>query len=136
MRSGAPVDVLTVVVPYVPTEALPFLPRDAVAFEPARLALDGGDGGLRLLSAVVVRSRRWLRPGGWLLLELGGDQAPTVAGQMEAAGFREIAVLRDDDGDYSAIEGRLGWHRPRGPVDKKKKGGGGSVGSAAGGCQR
>ncbi len=100
------VDVLVAVVPYVPTEALAFLPRDVVAFEP-RLALDGGDGGLRLLSAVVARSRRWLRPGGWLLLELGGDQASAVAAQMEAAGFGDIAVLRDDDGDDRAIEGRL-----------------------------
>ena len=100
------VDVLVAVVPYVPTDALAFLPRDVVAFEP-RLALDGGDGGLRLLSAVVARSRRWLRPGGWLLLELGGDQASAVTTQMAAAGFGEIAVLRDDDGDDRAIEGRV-----------------------------
>ena len=96
------VDVLTAVVPYVPTEGLPFLPRDVLAYEP-RQALDGGDGGLRLLSAVVTRSRRWLRPGGWLLLELGGDQAPTVAALMESLGFGEISVLQDDDGDDRAI---------------------------------
>jgi release factor glutamine methyltransferase len=100
------VDVLTAVVPYVPTEALPFLPRDVVAFEP-RLALDGGDGGMRLLSAVVARSGRWLRPGGWLVLELGGDQASALGAEMEGAGFVQIAVLRDDDGDDRAIEGRL-----------------------------
>ncbi|MEA2902506.1 MAG: release factor glutamine methyltransferase [Actinomycetota bacterium] len=100
------VDVLTAVVPYVPTDALAFLPRDVVAFEPL-LALDGGPGGMRLLTAVVSRSRRWLRPGGWLVLELGGDQASAVAARMEAAGFGEIGVLRDDDGDDRAIEGRL-----------------------------
>ncbi len=77
-----------------------------VAFEP-RLALDGGDGGLRLLSAIVARSLRWLGPGGWLLLELGGDQASKVAAHLEAAGFVDIAVLRDDDGDDRAIEARL-----------------------------
>lgn len=99
------VDVLTAVPPYVPTDALHFLPRGVVAFEP-RLALDGGDQGLRALSAVVARSTRWLRPGGWLLLELGGDQAAAVAGEMGAAGFVEIAVLSDDDGDDRAIEGR------------------------------
>ena len=60
---------------------------------------------MRLLSAAVARSTRWPRPGGWLLLELGGDQAATVADEMEAAGFREIAVLEDDEGDDRLIEG-------------------------------
>ena len=103
------VDVLTSVVPYVPTDRLPFLPRDVTAFEP-RLALDGGEGGLRLLPPVVARSTRWLRPGGWLLLELGGDQAAQVAKEMAAAGFVATAVLQDDEGDDRAIEGR----RPEG----------------------
>ena len=99
------VDVMTAVVPYVPTDELPFLPRDVVAFEP-RHALDGGEGGLRLLSAVVGVSPRWLRPGGWLLLELGGDQASPVAAEMSASGFVDISVLTDAEGDDRAIEGR------------------------------
>ena len=99
------VDVMTAVVPYVPTDELHFLPRDVVAYEPGQ-ALDGGEGGLRVLSSVVERSTRWLRPGGWLLLELGGDQAAAVAEEMTAAGFVDIAVLSDEDGDDRAIEGR------------------------------
>ena len=102
------VDVLTAVVPYVPPDELPFLPRDVRAFEP-RAALDGGEGGLRLLSAVVARSARWLRPGGWLLLEIGGDQAAAVAAQMETVGFLEITARHDEDGDDRAIEGRRSW---------------------------
>src|SRR5919109_3146373 len=42
------VDVMTAVVPYVPTEALHLLPRDVLAHEPRR-ALDGGDGGTAML---------------------------------------------------------------------------------------
>ena len=99
------VDVMTAVVPYVPTEKLTFLPRDVVAFEPRR-ALDGGPGGLDALVRVVRCSPRWLRPGGWLLLEVGGRQAPTVAAIMEAAGFDRIAVLQDEDGGDRAIEGQ------------------------------
>lgn len=98
------VDVVTAVTPYVPTGELRFLPRDVVAFEP-QVALDGGDDGLRMVSAVVARSTRWLRPGGWLLLELGGDQAGPVADLMSATGLGQVAVLRDDDGDDRAIEG-------------------------------
>ena len=99
------VDVMTAVVPYVPTDQLPFLPRDVTAFEPRR-ALDGGERGLRLLSSAVARSTRWLRPGGWLLLELGGDQAAHVAQEMTAAGFVETVVLQYEEGDDRAIEGR------------------------------
>lgn len=99
------VDVMTAVVPYVPTDELHFLPRDVVAYEPGQ-ALDGGEGGLRVLSSVVERSTRWLRPGGWLLLELGGDQAAHVAQEMTAAGFVETVVLQDEEGDDRAIEGR------------------------------
>ncbi|HEX3622564.1 MAG TPA: HemK family protein methyltransferase [Acidimicrobiales bacterium] len=99
------VDVMTAVVPYVPTEELQFLPRDVTAFEP-RAALDGGEAGRRYLSAVVGRSTRWLRPGGWLLLELGGDQAGPVRAEMGRAGFVDIAVSCDEDGDDRAIEGR------------------------------
>lgn len=98
------VDVLTAVVPYVPTEELHFLPRDVTAYEP-RHALDGGPGGLELLSAVVDLSTRWLRPGGWLLLELGGRQADTVAAGMEAAGLVAVNVLYDEEGDARAVEG-------------------------------
>lgn len=101
------VDVLTSVVPYVPTEALHLLPRDVLDHEP-RSALDGGAGGLTLLSRVVSLAPRWLRSGGWLLLELGGDQASAVTDLMAGAGFVDIAVLGDDEGDDRGIEGRLG----------------------------
>ena len=89
----------------MPTGELPFLPRDVVAFEP-RHALDGGMDGLRLLSSVVACSTRWLRSGAWLLLEIGGDQAGALADRMRAAGFVDIALLTDEEGDDRAVEGR------------------------------
>jgi release factor glutamine methyltransferase len=67
------VDVMTAVVPYVPTEELHLLPREVLANEP-RLALDGGRRGTTLLVPAAESAARWLRPGGNVLLELGGDQ--------------------------------------------------------------
>ena len=96
------VDVLTAVVPYVPTDELRLLPRDVRAYEP-RLALDGGVDGTDLLAEVVQRSPRWLRPGGWLLLELGGDQAERLGGALHDAGFETPEVLVDEEGDPRAI---------------------------------
>ncbi|MEX1263406.1 MAG: HemK family protein methyltransferase [Actinomycetota bacterium] len=101
------VDVLTAVVPYVPTGSLRLLPRDVQAFEP-RLALDGGKDGTDLLVEVVRRSPGWLRSGGWLLLELGGDQAEPIGGLLHDVGFEGIVVMDDEDGDPRAICAHLG----------------------------
>ncbi len=101
------VDVLTAVVPYVPTESLRLLPRDVQAFEP-RLALDGGSDGMDVLADVVRRSARWLRPGGWVLLELGGDQADPTGRLLHDVGFQGVDVMTDEDGDPRAICARLG----------------------------
>jgi release factor glutamine methyltransferase len=96
------VDVLTAVVPYVPTDELRLLPRDVRAFEP-KVALDGGPDGTDVLVEVVRRSPRWLRPGGWLLLELGGDQAALLGSLLDDAGFETPEVLVDEEGDPRAI---------------------------------
>ncbi len=101
------VDVLTGVVPYVPTDSLRLLPRDVQAFEP-RLALDGGVDGTDLLVEVVRRSARWLSPGGWLLLELGGDQAEPIGRLLHEFGFMGLDVVADEDGDPRAICAHLG----------------------------
>jgi release factor glutamine methyltransferase len=100
------VDVLTAVVPYVPTDSLRLLSRDVQAFEP-RLALDGGADGTDLLAEVVRRSTTWLRPGGWLLLELGGDQAQPIGRLLRDTRFQGLDVMTDDKGDPRAICARL-----------------------------
>ena len=101
------IEVLTAVVPYVPSDSLRLLPRDVQACEP-RLALDGGVDGMDLLGEVVRRSPRWLRPGGWLLLELGGDQAEPIGQLLHASGFTGLDVMADEDGDPRAICAHLG----------------------------
>jgi release factor glutamine methyltransferase len=104
------VDVLCAVLPYVPTGSLHLLPRDVLAYEPRR-ALDGGADGLGLVGEVVARSPRWVRPGGWLLLEVGGDQVAAVTERYAAAGYGRLEVLVDGDGDPRGVAGRL---RPTG----------------------
>jgi release factor glutamine methyltransferase len=115
------VDVITAVVPYVPSEELHLLPRDVVAYEPQQ-ALDGGTGGTVLLSEVARRSTRLLRTGGHLLLELGGDQPERLGPELRGNGFTDVEVMRDEEGDPRAIfarlaqrSGRAGPLRPRIP---------------------
>jgi release factor glutamine methyltransferase len=100
------VDVLTAVVPYVPTGELRLMPSDVLLYEP-RMALDGGSDGTDLLHEVVRRSPRWLRPGGRLLLELGGDQLDIVGPLLRDHGFEAVEEMRDADGDMRAVCARL-----------------------------
>lgn len=101
------VDVMTAVVPYVPTEELHLLPRDVLAHEP-RHALDGGSGGTFVLVRAAGAAARWLRPGGSVLLELGGDQAADLTAILTDLGFTDLRVHADADGQDRAIEGRRG----------------------------
>jgi len=103
------IDVLTAVVPYVPSEELHLLPRDVLAHEP-RAALDGGPRGTSMLVRAAAAAPRWLRPGGSVLLELGGDQAAELARTFTGLGLTEIAAHADEDGHDRAIEAR--WPDP------------------------
>ena len=97
------VDVLTAVVPYVPTPELQYLQRDTFTFE-STLAYDGGRDGTRLLRRIVRHSARFMRAGGALLLELGGDQAALLASVLATEGYDDVRELVDEDGDTRGIE--------------------------------
>ncbi len=101
------VDVVVAVVPYVPTPELPLLQRDTFTFE-TTLSYDGGTDGTDFLRRVARDSLRFLRPGGTLLLELGGGQAELLADELTRLGYVELTVLADEDGDVRGVEVTLG----------------------------
>ena len=98
-------DVVVAVVPYVPTPALRLLPRDTLTFEDAA-HYDGGPDGATLLRRVLRQARDFLRPGGALLLELGGEQAELLRPELEQLGYRSVDTWTDDDGDVRGLEAR------------------------------
>jgi release factor glutamine methyltransferase len=79
--------------PYV-ANGDPHLSEGDLRFEPAAALASGADG-LTALRAIVGDARRFLRPGGWLLVEHGYDQGPAVAELLAAAGLRDIEQHRD-----------------------------------------
>jgi release factor glutamine methyltransferase len=105
------VDLVVGVVPYVPTPALLLLHHDALAFE-SRLSYDGGPDGADILRRVLAESPRFLRAGGVVLLELGGEQADLLRADLERLGYGGPTVLRDEDDDVRGIEATRGA-RPR-----------------------
>jgi release factor glutamine methyltransferase len=99
------VDVVVGIVPYVPTPELGLLQRDTFAFESA-LSYDGGRDGTEILRRVLTDSPRFLRGGGALLLELGGEQADALRSDLARLGYVDVRVLVDD-GDVRGVEATL-----------------------------
>lgn len=98
-------DVVTAIAPYVPTTQISFLPPDVVKYEP-RGALDGGEDGLDVVTALLGSASEILRPGGSLLLEIGGDQAESVWSSLEARGYGHVEIWSDEEGDLRGIMAR------------------------------
>ncbi|HHY36301.1 MAG TPA: peptide chain release factor N(5)-glutamine methyltransferase, partial [Firmicutes bacterium] len=76
------VDLLVSNPPYIPRGDLDNLPREVRVFEPRR-ALDGGEDGLEFYRRLAAGAPAFLRPGGWLVLEVGQGQAAAVRGLLE-----------------------------------------------------
>jgi release factor glutamine methyltransferase len=100
------VDTIVGVVPYVPTPELDLLQRDTFTFETA-LSYDGGDDGTAFLRRAIADAPRFLRPGGALLLELGGGQPERLHDDLTRHGFTGVTTLVDEDGDIRGIEATL-----------------------------
>ena len=79
--------------PYVPKTDHPALQREVRDYEP-EVALFGGPSGLEIYERLIPEARRVLRPGGWLLLELGYNSLDPVRGML-GPGWSEITVQAD-----------------------------------------
>ena len=100
------VDVVVGVVPYVPTPSLSLLQRDTFAFE-SGLSYDGGEDGADVLRRVLADGPGFLRRGGALLLELGGDQADLLGPDLDRLGYDDVELLLDEEADVRGIEATL-----------------------------
>lgn len=69
-------------------------------------ALSAGPAGLDAISRLVVDCLPLTRPGGWLLLEHGAEQALEVAGLFTQAGWRSIVSVTDLAGRPRVTLGR------------------------------
>ena len=92
VRAGSPwLDVVVSNPPYI-AQHDPHLP--ALRHEP-RGALVSGQDGLDDLRQIVHAAPLHLKPGGWLLLEHGFDQATAVAALLRARGFEAVTTRKD-----------------------------------------
>jgi len=85
--------------PYIRSEDIKDLQPEIKDWEP-RDALDGGEDGLDSYRSIIPMVKNYLKPGGYLVLELGAYQAVSVRDMAEDAGFSDINLVKD----YAGID--------------------------------
>ena len=80
--------------PYVASMDILTLDSSVRDYEPI-WALDGGEDGYRFYKAIIKYWKSLLRPGGFLLFEVGEGQAATVKDMLSSAGFRAVGSRLD-----------------------------------------
>lgn len=80
--------------PYIPDNEIKKLPCE-VRNEPW-VALDGGHRGLQCIQKILDQIPRYLKKGGWLLMEIGKGQASVLKGPLQASGiFQTVRFVKD-----------------------------------------
>ena len=93
---GSGFDGIVANLPYIPEAERSTLARE-VMHDPA-LALFSGPDGLDLIRRFVPEAFHRLNSGGWLVMEIGHDQASQVGEILRASGFTDIEVKTDLSG--------------------------------------
>lgn len=110
LEGEAGLDLLASNPPYIPSDEIDELEPEVSDYEP-RVALDGGPDGLDVIRELVPGAARVLRPGGWMALEMGEDQADEVrdiVGNEEAFDTEQMDVATDAGGHRRVIAVRKG----------------------------
>lgn len=101
-----PVDAILSNPPYITTEAMAALSTEVSDHDPDG-ALHGGTDGLDPYRTLIPAARDYLRPDGWLGVEIGFDQGSDVRALFKTADYRNIRVLADPAGLDRVVCGHL-----------------------------
>jgi len=99
------IDVLVSNPPYVPRTDQPALQREVRDYEP-HVALFAGPTGLEIYERLIDEARMVLRPGGWMLFELGYNSLDPVRAMLGSE-WRDVEVRSDLAGLPRVLEARL-----------------------------
>tara|TARA_B100000575_G_scaffold291815_1_gene298615 strand:- start:760 stop:1629 length:870 start_codon:yes stop_codon:yes gene_type:complete len=80
--------------PYIPKDTYKKLPTSVKDFEPM-IALLGGDDGLFHIKKIISGAPKFLKKGGWIIIENHFDQSQKVKNLMKGSGFDSIKTIND-----------------------------------------
>ena len=90
--------------PYIASGMIPALDAEVRDHDPMG-ALDGGAGGLDAYREIISLAGTAMKPGAWLVLEIGYDQKEAVLHLMTLAGFESLASGQDLGGNDRWVAG-------------------------------
>lgn len=106
LPAGAAFDFILSNPPYIPHDDIPGLAAGVRDYEP-HLALDGGPDGFAVFERIVADAPKYLKPGGWLLLEIGAPQEQPARQRLAAArGFELAETVHDYSGHPRVLKAR------------------------------
>ena len=91
--------------PYITTRDMLTLPHSVAGFEP-RMALHGGDDGLKFYRAIASNYANVLKPGGYLCFEFGDEQGDDVCAILKTNGYTIIERVKDYNDRERAVIAR------------------------------
>lgn len=80
--------------PYIPREEIQTLDTEVKKYDPI-IALDGGDDGLKCYRDIAEIIPLFLKKGGYVLLEVGYNQAKQVEAIYSAQGLSKVKTIQD-----------------------------------------
>jgi len=83
--------------PYIPRDTYEKLPKEVKYFEP-KVALLGGEDGLKHIREIIQKAPLFLKENGWLILENHFDQSEKVKQLLVKYKFTSIEVVKDLSG--------------------------------------
>jgi len=83
--------------PYIPKDTYEKLPKEVKNFEP-KVALLGGEDGLKHIREIIQKAPLFLKEKGWLILENHFDQGEKVKKLLTKHKFTSIEIVKDLSG--------------------------------------
>ncbi len=108
IRPGPAFELIVANPPYVAGGVLASLQPEVRDWEP-EAALAAGSRGLDVIERLVRQAPSFLRPGGWLFLEIGADQEAAVyrlAAGQDGSAYDSVAVVSDWAGRPRVLQAR------------------------------
>ncbi len=92
--------------PYISSARVPEMPGEISRHEPV-LAFDGGPFGVNFVKKLIAAAPRYLKPGGWLVFEVGRGQGESLLRMMRRQkDYSEVEGVKDAQGDVRVVIAR------------------------------